>query len=225
VPCTNDYRIEIEKFYSKGEIDSVQKARVDKYLQRAEIFANFESERKFDTTDQAFKDKFFKLLTYRKLIDSASLPLKPWPGEKIVRATAISYPDTGSAFILKEGKHTKDGFYPEDYSISDKSKVEELRPDQIQKLLDGMNGFWPGGEYIPSNSAACFMPHHGIFLYGEKDKVVAYIEICFTCSAFRIHPQELSRYKGALEEQGINLYLYNMTPLEKLFNIKSGSQN
>ncbi len=104
-----------------------------------------------------------------------------WPGVEYAYATGYLYNLegrlAGNHAIIKRDTTL-------DETVVGKGVV--LNEKQIKTVLDIVNG--KNSKALQDGLSSCFIPHHGIVFYDEKDQPVAYITICFYCEGIRIHP-------------------------------------
>lgn len=59
---------------------------------------------------------------------------------------------------------------------------------QVNKLNDILCGRMLSEENPGEETAACFEPHHGVLFYDKTNKIVASVNICFSCNNAQIFP-------------------------------------
>lgn len=59
---------------------------------------------------------------------------------------------------------------------------------QVNKLNDILCGRMLSKENPEEEAVACFEPHHGVLFYDKTNKIVASVNICFSCNNAQIFP-------------------------------------
>ncbi|MFM8743817.1 MAG: hypothetical protein ACKODM_10910 [Cytophagales bacterium] len=114
-----------------------------------------------------------------------------------------------SIFDLKEPKYSMEKAYL--YGLSDvegagdilekghlnKTVVDTigvtLTGAQVKKIVTVATG---NNDAEVDEQAECFLPHHGVVFYDEKNRPLASVTICFDCRRMKFHPKIVDPEKG-----------------------------
>ena len=112
------------------------------------------------------------------LADMANGQSTNWPPVPFAEVRAYLYNLSGkhAAPILDHGKINPTAWNPEG---------ARLEPAQIAALQRAVT------EYHPSvvMTASCYRPRHAFVFYDDQHKPVACLEVCFSCSNYRLWPE------------------------------------
>lgn len=110
-------------------------------------------------------------LTSCSTTQPASGGVKSWPPVAFKTVRAFVYDC--------EAEHNNMSFFKADGSMHQgviNAPGALLSAAQVQRLIAAVTTEAPRGKYKP-----CYVPHHAFVFYDGSGKVVAHLEVCFTC--------------------------------------------
>lgn len=122
-----------------------------------------------------------------------------YPFNRTEFVSLISFQDTISEFSSR---------LPVNKGILDSRMVKEevkLSIADIEKLTDLFYNYgYKSKKYgVIIERMACYDPHNAILFFNEKQKVIAYIEICFDCLGMRFSSKNINTGENCTEKFGM----------------------
>lgn len=73
-------------------------------------------------------------------------------------------------------------------------QVKELAANEIETLTDILYNTCFRWTITEETKAACYLPHNAILFLNNKNKLIGYIEICFSCRQIRYSDKRIERF-------------------------------